>query len=190
MCLDKLRTCNYSSKKQCPICFEEKKLTTQCKICTDTRICQDCCLSLCEKGLCARCPICRQPNWKKPKKSQILPILKLKNNNESNTQPTIQLTTREDELEPSCSCNINCLSLYTKIKTIYITIGAILGLIALIYGVGFMTVLVFSKPDDWKFNKHLYWISMLVGLFWFGLLWTPCCCGNTLRNIYCNRETY
>ena len=35
-----------NTKEKCPICLEEKKLTTQCKICTDTRICKDCCLSL------------------------------------------------------------------------------------------------------------------------------------------------
>ena len=67
--------------------FRNKKLTTQCKICTDTRICKDCCLSLCEKGLCGKCPVCRQPNWKKPKKSQIMPIFsKIKVNFPSKTE--------------------------------------------------------------------------------------------------------
>ena len=41
-----------------------------------------------------------------------------------------------------------------------------------------------------KDNNHLYWVAALVGLGWVGLVWSPCCCGNTLRNVYCNRETY
>ena len=71
--------CLYNKpKKECPICLQEKKLTTKCKICTDTMICQDCCLNLCEKGLCGKCPVCRQPNWKQPKKTQIMPKIILK----------------------------------------------------------------------------------------------------------------
>ena len=120
------------STSQCPICLETKKLTTQCAICTDTRICKDCCLSLCEKGLCGKCPVCRQPNWKKPKKSQIVPIFsKIKINFPSKTE--------EEEVvyrEPSISRQMDCINEYLKCKERVFNIMVFFASCLLIYIVG------------------------------------------------------
>ena len=189
---------------ECPICLQEKKLTTQCIICTDTKICQDCCLSLCERGLCGKCPVCRQPNWKKPKKNQIVPIKNsdsLFNNNQGSdgggNLNDIRTDIRSDNLvnydtypqytiRNDSYCHINCYRIYINTKIIYLTVGSIIGLCMLMYAIGFFTVLIFTTPKDWKENPHLYWISGIIGLFWFSLLWCPCCCGNTLKNLYCS----
>ena len=173
---------------QCPICLENKQLTTQCKICTDTRICKDCCLSLCEKGLCSKCPVCRQPNWKKPKKSQVMPIL-----------PKIKVIfpskTEEPEPEPDpAEYSLPAPPIYwidecIRCKNIIFNIMVAFASCMLIYVLGLFTVFIFAG-DAMKNNIHLYWVAAIVGLGWVALVWSPCCCGKTLRNIYCTRETY
>tara|TARA_B100001287_G_C22667510_1_gene523581 strand:- start:1492 stop:2034 length:543 start_codon:yes stop_codon:yes gene_type:complete len=174
------------STSQCPICLETKKLTTQCAICTDTRICKDCCLSLCEKGLCGKCPVCRQPNWKKPKKSQIVPIFsKIKINFPSKTE--------EEEVvyrEPSISRQMDCINEYLKCKERVFNIMVFFASCLLIYIVGLFTIFIFAGEDYIKDKLWPFWIAPLVGLGWVALIWSPCCCGKTLRNMYCNREPY
>ena len=44
--------------------------------------------------------------------------------------------------------------------------------------------------DLWKDNPHLYWVSGLVGLVWVGMVWSQCCCGKTLSNVYCHNDVY
>ena len=173
---------------QCPICLEEKKLTTQCKICTDTRICKDCCLSLCEKGLCGQCPVCRQPNWKKPKKSQIMPILsKIKfpsKTEEKEEEPPIYTP------QPLPARQIDCINEYLKCKERIFNIMVFLASCLLIYILGLFTIFIFAGEDYIKDQLWPFWIAPLVGLGWVALVWSPCCCGKSLRNMYCNRETY
>ena len=175
------------TSSQCPICLEEKKLTTQCSICTDTRICKDCCLSLCEKGMCGKCPVCRQPNWKKPKKSQIVPIFsKIKI-----TFPS-KIEEQEEEvyIEPSIPRQIDCINQYLKCKERVFNIIVFFASCLLIYVVGLFTIFIFSGEDYIKDKLWPFWIAPLVGLGWVALIRSPCCCGNSLRNMYCNRETY
>ena len=59
-------------KRDCNVCFEKKEgvLCSKCKNC---HVCHDCLLSMCENGICNKCPHCRQTNWKKSK-SKIVPI--------------------------------------------------------------------------------------------------------------------
>jgi len=180
--------CLYNkSQKECPICLQEKKLTTKCNICTDTMICQDCCLSLCEKGLCDKCPVCRQQNWKQPKKTQIMPkiILKFKpaQKEEIQSPEVFPQIDREEKIEACCD---TCY----KIKSTIFTIIYIFSACMIIYVLGMFTVFIFTSGDIWIDNTHLYWVSALVGLGWVGLIWSPCCCGRTLHNIYCYNDTY
>lgn len=60
----------------CVVCQEEKKQGIRCNGCSSTLVCQDCILSMCEHGICDKCPVCRKLNWKKNKfkKHQIVPI--------------------------------------------------------------------------------------------------------------------
>jgi hypothetical protein len=170
------------SKKECPICLQEKKLTTKCKICTDTKICQDCSLSLCEQGLCGKCPVCRQPNWKQPKKTQILPkiILTFKSKQEEKEEiiPEINIEKKD------------CFDTYIQVKSTIFTIMYILVACILIYVLGMFTIFLFSSGVDWSQNGELYWLSAIVGLAWVALIWSPCCCGKTLHNVYCTSSTY
>jgi len=64
------------TKNSCVVCKEEKKQGIWCNRCTSTLVCQDCILSMCEHGICDKCPVCRKLNWKKSnfKKDQIVPI--------------------------------------------------------------------------------------------------------------------
>ena len=172
---------------ECPICLQEKKLTTKCKICTDTMICQDCCLSLCEKGLCGQCPVCRQPNWKQPKKTQILHqiILKFKSAQKEEKEPTdvFPQIDREEEIQACCDT-------WYKIKNTIFMIIYTFAACMIVYVLGMFTVFIFTSGDIWKDNQHLYWVSALVGLGWVGLVWSPCCCGNTLKRVYCTQTDY
>jgi len=179
--------CLYNKpRKECPICLQEKKLTTQCKICTDTRICKDCCLSLCEKGLCGKCPVCRQPNWKKPKKSQVMPVLsKIKIIFPSKTEEKEE----EPVPEPVITNPIYWIDECIRCKNIIFNIMVLFTSCMLIYVLGLFTIFIFAG-EAMKDNRHLYWIAALVGLGWVGVIWSPCCCGNTLKKIYCTRETY
>jgi hypothetical protein len=156
-----------NTKEECPICLQEKKLTTQCKICTDTRICKDCCISLCEKGLCGKCPVCRQPNWKKPKKTQIIPISKI-------------------NLLPKESKVINGIILENqnnmdKCKYMLLNLVVCISLSLLIYAIGMFTLLIFTTKEDWDSYSVLYWLSPIIGLVWLLLIWSPCCCGKNLH---------
>lgn len=176
-----------NTSEQCPICLQAKKLTTKCKICTDTRICQDCCLSLCEKGLCGKCPVCRQPNWKKPKKSQIVPIFsKIKISFPSKVEEEPE----EVYIEPQIRRPINCINEYLKCKERIFNIMVFLASCMLIYIVGLFTIFIFAGEDYIKDKLWPFWIAPLIGLVWVALIWSPCCCGKSLRNMYCNRESY
>ena len=180
--------CLYNKpKKECPICLQEKKLTTKCKICTDTMICQDCCLNLCEKGLCGKCPVCRQPNWKQPKKTQIMPklILKFKSAEKEEKEEK-----ESPEVFPQIDREEDCCDTCYKIKNTIFTIFYIFAACMIVYVLGMFTVFIFTSGDIWKDNPHLYWVSALVGIVWVGMAWSPCCCGKTLSNVYCHNDVY
>ena len=85
---------------------------------------------------------------------------------------------------------MDCINEYLKCKERVFNIMVFFASCLLIYIVGLFTIFIFAG-DDYIKDKlfHLYWIA-LVGLGWVALIWSPCCCGKTLRNIYCNRETY
>jgi len=66
--------CNKSS--QCCICSETTNKGFNCKICKEGFVCRKCIPRLCESGLCNKCPVCRQENWRKKNTNQtvIIPI--------------------------------------------------------------------------------------------------------------------
>ena len=66
--------CNKSS--QCCICSETTNKGFNCKICKEGFVCRKCMPRLCESGLCNKCPVCRQENWRKKNTNQtvIIPI--------------------------------------------------------------------------------------------------------------------
>jgi len=56
-------TCKTTS--QCCICLEKtKKPGYQCILCNRGFVCRNCVPCLCESGMCNKCPVCRQENWR------------------------------------------------------------------------------------------------------------------------------
>jgi hypothetical protein len=178
--------CLYNKyRKVCPICLQEKKLTTKCNICTDTMICQDCCIGLCEQGLCSKCPVCRQPNWKQPKKTQILPkiILTFK------SKQIEQKREKEQVVQEIDNGKKDCFDTFIHVKDTIYMICVLMTVCLLIYVVGMFTIFLFSPGLEWSKHGELFWLSAIVGLAWAVLIWSPCCCGKTLYNVYCKRTS-
>ena len=188
MCL-----CLKSKYQVCPICLEYKPAHIKCKICTNTTVCSSCASEMCEKGICNKCPICRQKNWKKPnKKTQILPVKSITlfenlrtvsnvtnveiENNQENDQENDQENYEENN---NCYNKIN--NILTMIRKLYIIIGT--GI--LLYVAGFLTVVVFYPEIQWKDNYYYLWLPLLISSVWSALIWSPCCCGKYLSELCC-----
>ena len=90
---------------------------------------------------------------------------------------------REEEIQACCDT-------WYKIKFIIFTIIYIFAACMIVYVLGMFTVFIFTSGDIWKDNPHLYWVSALVGIVWVGMVWSPCCCGKTLSNVYCHNDVY
>ena len=166
--------CFGKTQDECPICLQQKKLEIQCKICTNTKICKKCSLAFCEKGLCGKCPVCRQPNWKKPRSSQIIPISKINLLPKENKIITDIILTNKDNMD--------------KCKYMLLTLAACISISLLIYSIGMFTLLIFTTKEDWDSYSALYWLSPIIGLVWLLLIWSPCCCGKHLNKIFCKKN--
>ena len=154
---------------QCCICLLYKMKYIKCKKCKNAVVCRDCIPSLCEEGICDKCPVCRQKEWmKKVKKNKIVP--------EKRLTVIVQNNERENTCCDNCTCRCTCLFL--------IKIFRILNLMALIYAAGLLTI-AGSNVD----LSLLLWLPMLLGLLEFFLI--ICCCvrcckiETTLKKICC-----
>lgn len=163
------------TQDECPICLQHKKLEITCKICTNTKICKKCNLDLCEKGLCGKCPVCRQPNWKKHNKSKIIPISKI------NILPQEDKVINVNTLENTNNCSLSNILLNFVICILHCL---------LIYSIGMFTLLIFTTNEDLENEFTLYWLPPIIGLVWLVLIWSPCCCGKHLSNIFCKKIYY
>ena len=85
---------------------------------------------------------------------------------------------------------MDCINEYLKCKERVFNIMVFFASCLLIYIVGLFTIFIFAGEDYIKDKLWPFWIAPLVGLGWVALIWSPCCCGKSLRNMYCNRETY
>ena len=137
-----------SSKKQCPVCLEFKKTYLTCSICSDTNICQDCCLNLCEKGLCDKCPVCRQTNWKKAKKirkTKVLPSLFISMG--SKKEDTVSEIIIEKDGIKMDNPNLDCQKILYNLKLTLFYIGVCLASCGLIYCLGMFTLFIFGADS-------------------------------------------
>ena len=168
--------CTRQKQDVCPICLQKKELTTKCSICTNTAICQDCSLSLCEKGLCGKCPVCRQPNWKQSSNTRIVPkfISTLKSEQKESQQQIQPINNKK-----------NCFNSSHIVKNKICIISVLIIKCLLMYIIGMFTVLVFSSGLEWSEHGELYWVSAIIGFVWTIIIWSPCCCGKTLYNVFC-----
>ena len=150
---------------QCCICLQFKMKYIKCKKCKNAVVCRDCLPSLCEGGLCNKCPVCRQTEWKKKvKKNKIMP--------ESKVNIIINPRYMEEDKESWCDlctplmCGLCCLKGFR-----------ICNLIFLIYCAGLLTVFCFVG-DSLELSFY-YWLPAIIGLVEFLLLLACCfgCCG-------------
>ena len=174
-------------KRDCNVCFEKKKgvLCSKCKNC---HVCHDCLLSMCENGICNKCPHCRQTNWKKSK-SKIVPI---NTNNEiiseqKNTTTSSYVYNVRDERPRTIA-----LEAMTRRGRFYYKLLMTGVMLSLSWMCGFITIIICtSKPPD-KINVHLIsWVAVITGLTEIHLF-IMCCfvnvCKQPIRNMndYCD----
>ena len=170
--------------KECCVCLQTKFKVTKCKKCKKVAVCNDCIISMCEQGICNKCPVCRQEDWRRKSKtnqSKIVPdghfsvIIQNENSRCCSIPrcriPPCCICTREDREECVKLCKLSC-NKYTCIKAI-----RLLQMTTIIYMGGILTVfLIVGK--DFEYPK-LWWVPMLVGFAEFLLLVSCCygCCG-------------
>jgi len=111
--------------QKCCICMGNEKTGIRCKLCVEGIICTNCVASLCENGLCGRCPICRSENWKKSIISlkTIIPI------NKPLKAPTINLNDNNERINiepipiPSCKHIVDSIYIVSSILFISYLFG-------------------------------------------------------------------
>ena len=173
-----------SKKKKCPVCLEYKQIYLICSICSDTNICQDCSLNLCEKGLCDKCPVCRQTNWKKAKKikrTKILPSLFISiGTKKENIVSEIVIDDVGKKMDNS---KLDCKKILHNLKLTLFHIAVFLLICGLIYCLGMFTLFFFGADSEFVKNGNIFWLSPIVGLMWVGICCSPCCFGKTVKKI-------
>lgn len=153
MCITSKKT-NFN----CCICLQSKQNVIKCIKCKNAVVCYICINSMCEEGLCNKCPLCRQTGWKKAiKKNKVVPITK-------NSAIFIESKSKETLYQHFCK---KCLLKITKPLILLINS----------YLAGLLTLLTFIGID---FDFKLYWlVPLIIGLFEFIILISCCygCCG-------------
>ena len=172
-------------KHECNLCFDNKDCI-QCIKCKNCFVCQDCILSMCENGICNKCPHCRQENWKKTNKSKIVPI------NLNNIVVTEQKTTTSSYVynvrdeRPSTVA----LEAMTKRGRFYYRLmmtGVIMGLS---WMCGFITVIICTGKKVDRIDPHLIsWVALLAGLVEVHCV-TLCCFANVCKQPIKTKKDY
>ena len=181
MCL-----CLKAKNQVCPVCLEYKPAHIKCKICTNTTVCSSCASGMCEEGICNKCPVCRQKNWKKPnKKTQILPVKSITLFENLRTVSNVITVEIENNQENNNCCDkVN--NILAMIRKIYIIIGTSI----ILYIIGFATVVIFYPEIKWTDNYYYIWLPPLMASVWVAIIWSPCCCQESLRNAFCTTNDY
>ena len=163
-------------KTECVVCLERKNKVISCRICYNTNVCLDCIHSMCEKGICKLCPVCRQQNWKNIKKTKILPFTKINDIEIENIEDNSIIQNKNNYIY-NCINNFKlyCSLLHKSLLTLFLS-----------YCVGLFTIFIFNPELDLKQNYYLIWLPFIISLFWCLLIWSPCCCGKFLYNTYFN----
>lgn len=130
-------------KEVCCICQDTCKPAIKCRFCVQGIICSECAISSCEHGINKKCPCCRREkengeDWKEHliKSTKICPIGKPKTK-----KIEIVVVDNGEEEEPDVSCD------YTmrKICLTYQLVTSVVGLILILWGIGFLTTLMFGN---------------------------------------------
>lgn len=183
----------YSKEKHtCCICQDLHEPAIKCRFCIEGIICSDCAISSCEHGLSNRCPCCRREkvngqDWKEHliKSTKICPIGKPK-------VKTIEIVVTDSETEKEiCECCDDIDNTVRQICIIYKFATSIIGLLFILWGIGFITLLMFSPIlIDNKPGKALIMLFVPLGI---GILETViikcCCCPQfDVQDTFCNND--
>ena len=142
--------CCKAKNNKCCICFESNsKSGIQCKLCAAGTICINCVPDLCESGLCKKCPVCRQENWKsiKIKKTKIVPIKK--------DIELIEISTKNEKkfFEDLPPCKILIDRLACICTALFIS-----------YFMGMLTVCSFTSSNQKEWDIGLNFLGLLLGM--------------------------
>ena len=156
------------NKRKCPICLEYKKTYLVCKNCKNTNICFECVTNMCEFGICDKCPVCRQINWKKKIKVEIAnDIFKIKY---------------------IYKCLDTIISIIKYIYKLLILLVNIFVIFIIIYLIGIITIVIFWPSIDFNKSINRFGLPIFLGLLWLLIIWSPCCCGQTLCQFYFSKN--
>lgn len=143
-----------SKEYECPVCYTTQKLddSVKCLRCKNIHICNSCILRMCEEGICERCPVCRQRDWRLKRcveQTKIVPrsVLVINNN-----------------MENSCICVCNYRKNFKRCVCLIIGLICYLGMAWL---GGFVTMLVIAGwniPEEEDRTDLLLWLPLIVGI--------------------------
>ena len=190
----------------CVVCQEEKKQGIRCNGCVSTLVCQDCILSMCEHGICDKCPVCRKLNWKKNKfkKDKIVPT-KTDNTEIVNTTTLNNSAIRTPIETPqyycakTCQCcgkvkntvkNLFCVSgrettnfwecIFRHGRNSFENCNFVCCVIpCYIYLFGVLSIIIFIPDIDWQKDYCFIWMPLIFGtVICLILAWISFkCCG-------------
>ena len=146
---------------KCCVCLESVKNPVQCKYCIEGIVCPNCIMSMCEAGICDRCPTCRRNNWKKTNKSssRIVPTAASKREL-STIQLRVNAAWETSRTRSRCEkIGMGCYKC-CSFKTYF----SLLTILILQWMVGLLVICISSNsPRDITVHE-LTWIAILVGL--------------------------
>jgi len=177
-------------KHECILCFDNKDCI-QCIKCKNCFVCQDCLLSMCENGICNKCPHCRQTNWRKStKKSKIVPIITenviISEQKQTTTSRYVYTSRRPRDEIPS----FIALQSMTQRGRFYYKLMMIGVMLGLSYMCGFITIIVITVKKIDQIDPHLIsWVALLIGLLEVHCV-TLCCFANVCKHPIKTKEDY
>lgn len=150
------------SKLKCCVCLEEASGPIVCKHCVEGVVCTMCMSSMCEAGICERCPTCRQTEWKQTDKtsSKITPVGGTSKDDIQSIRIRVARAWEVSNTRGKCEkVGLVCWRC-CSFKTWF----SILTILTLQWMVGLL-VLCISTSNPRELNIHQFtWIALLVGL--------------------------
>uniref|UniRef100_A0A6C0CR73 RING-type domain-containing protein n=1 Tax=viral metagenome TaxID=1070528 RepID=A0A6C0CR73_9ZZZZ len=175
----------------CNVCFEAKDCT-QCLKCKNCFVCQDCLLSMCENGICNKCPHCRQSEWRKSlKKSKIVPIsvnnIIISEQRHTTTTSQYVYTSRRPRDERPSTIAFQSM---TQRGRFYYRLMMICVMLCLSYMCGFITIIIITVKKVDQIDPHLIsWVALTIGLFEVHCV-TLCCFANVCKHPIKTKKDY
>ena len=174
-------------KEICCICQDACKPAIKCRFCVQGIICSDCAISSCEHGINKKCPCCRREkengeDWKEHliKSTKICPIGKPK------TKKIEIIVVDDGEEEKPDECCDNMDNTMRKICLTYQLVTSIVGFILILWGIGFLTTLMFGNGLVTSGSPLLVVFAPFgIGVLEIILLKCCCCPNFDIQGLFC-----